>query len=155
MKHTSIAFALMLLILLVFSSSYAYAQLEAPKIYWRQIGEARPGGEFIIVFFYGFLAEEGPRPVSDATYMAFIGRKEMPVKTQDGMAYVKVQVPLEALLGWKVFLNLTASSEMYGTSYSTIASIDIGPDILAILALSSIAIPLVPIILVMRRRWNY
>jgi hypothetical protein len=132
------------------------AQIARPEIYWRIEKPGRPGDVAVVAFFLGTLEENRPRPVPDAKYSAFVkvGAKPEPVSVNvvGGIAYAFVGIPLEMLTGGRVVLNITASSEMYGTTLTRTIAITVEPDWVALGVLASIAVPfLVPVLFLLRR----
>jgi hypothetical protein len=152
---------LLALLLIALSSAIAAAQAQPiqPEIYWRVVVEPRPGGEAVVAFFLGTLRGGEPSPLPDASYSAraLIGGRsvELPVTVSGGIAYAKVPVPLEDILGGSIALNLSASSESYFVRSSRQVALSYGPDhtAMAVLALA-LAPSVIAVAIALRgRRW--
>ncbi|MEM2233580.1 MAG: hypothetical protein QXP81_08595 [Nitrososphaerota archaeon] len=149
MRHLALLSMVALVVLV--APALAASPASLPQIYWRTVNDPRPGGELTVAFFLGYLEDGRPKVVPDAVYSAAMGGKEVPVRVEGGIAYVTVGIPMEAIGGGRVALNLTARSEMYGISQTRSVEVTFGPDLPAILALLSLSVPLV-LPLVVRRR---
>ncbi|MEM2233972.1 MAG: hypothetical protein QXP81_10600 [Nitrososphaerota archaeon] len=147
------------LLLIAVTVPLASSEVMRPEIYWRVERQARPGETLVVAFFLGSIepATGSPRPVPDATYSAHLigGARTQPVtvEVRGGVAYALVPVPLEMLLGGSLTLNLTASSEMYGTALHKVVRVGVEPDLVALGVLASVAVPfLVPLLFAVVRR---
>ncbi|GEM_PF-1812165 len=153
----------MLLVLLLAALSpaivVAQAQPLQPEIYYRVVVEPRPGGEAVVAFFLGTFKDGEPSPLPDASYSAhaLIGgrRVELAVTVSGGIAYARVPVPLESILGGNIPLNLSASSESYFVGSSRQVTLSYGPDHAAIVVLAlALAPSAIAVAIVLRgRRW--
>lgn len=139
---------LLLVLTLALVASVQAVQAEAqplrPELYWRVDKYGRPGDELTVAFFLGTVDPSGvPKPVPDARYQASLrgSRDPVVVEVRGGIAYARVRVPLEMLLGGVITLNLTASSELHGITRSTTVTVRVEPDLAALGVLSSLAIP--------------
>jgi len=152
---------LLALLLAALSSAIvvAHAQPFQPEIYWRVVVEPRAGGEAVVAFFLGTLKNGEPSPLPDASYSAhaLIGGRsvELPVTVSGGIAYARVPVPFESILGGSIPLNLSASSESYFIKSSRQVTLSYGPDHLAIAVLALALTPsAIAVVLTLRgRRW--
>jgi hypothetical protein len=150
---------LLALLLAALLPAIAAAQPLQPEIYWRVVVEPRPGGEAVVAFFLGTLRNGEPSPLPDASYSAhaMIGGRsvELPVTVSGGIAYARVPVPLESILGGSVSLNLSASSESYFVRTSRQVTLSYGPDHAAVAVLAlALAPSLIAAAVTLRgRRW--
>lgn len=125
-------------------------------IYHRFWGDPRPGNEIIVQVVFARGGPEDPRPIHDASYVIYYRAgdevRRLDPLVREGIASVRVKVPLSMLLGGRIDFKVNATSEFYGITATREFSIYVSPDPLAGASILMGAVALVSPLLA--RRWR-
>ena len=144
---------------LVVAAFLPSASAQQPTILYKLGGEPRPGSELTLYVVLAKVEDaREPRPIHDASYLILYrvdGEvKELEPIIEDGIARVTVKVPLSTMLGGTISFMVNASSEFYGITTTREFSVNVRPDLFAVLSLAIGAVAVISPVLTRWGRWR-
>jgi len=150
---------LLSLILLLSAQLQAASAAPGYQIYYRVVGDPRPGSEFVLQLAMSRAGDQvRPIAVGRVEFSVMVEGEAKPINVkadEAGVAEVRLRVPLNLVLGGSLRIRVSAYSDFYAAGAERLIEIRVDPDYygLASLALGSLAV-LIPILVVAGRRWR-